>query len=627
MHHFLFCAIHSSRVLTRRWIELPGCWVSPELMRINWFEFHTRANGCFLWSASKAVGLSARALICVFVLLLSLTTVAAAQSGQVESLITRPIAPRGGVLFLPLALEEGAAVRLRDVVLRDGAGRVIDSHLVWIEPDEEAQVESWTTDPRHLRVYSVKDRDTADAPRRAVLLARLPGDGSGELVLGRQRLQPIWQELPSVDYSGRGGQLGLMESPSRPDHRSPFAYWRWVLLADAYGVEPPGVEDYGAFGQLIAEHFAGLWNIGLSRLAGHDGALAGRVRDLLTRICMDEHQAFAAWPADPAAVNQLLGLLLDFDRGMADIAADIDGWVELHEKPMVWIESVSEETVQVAAVNPADRDVVARFSWEGGDVALAEQAIPIAAELPQGRLTRVQLDRPGTIDDDRPDVMLRVEVGRWAEQLMMPPTGIIALPPGLTLPPLQPPLTLARVQMDQPAPVHAERATFVQVRKREGRWEVFLECLRPGDAGGDGGNSGGQRQAPATLEEVRGREGVVLFFGGDGTGEQVSLFIPETGWHRLYAGSNDGTLQIHRQSYADRWYCRVVVPDAWLNLLFEGDLSGIGVLRTHGDSERVQYLPYPAPPWRLTPGTFAVDLTRWEDLPGVVAPASMPAHR
>lgn len=521
-------------------------------------------------------------------------------------------------MMLPLVLEDSQFVQPQDVALRDGSGRIIQSSLLWLETGEAPDVESWTTDPRHIRIRPLEGRESAEGPKRLLLLARLPRDGDGDLYLGEQRLRPVWRDMPEVDYSRRGGQLALIGSPSRPDPRSPFEYWRWVVLADAFDVEPPDTAAYGEQDRLVAEHFADLWSIALARMEEHDAALVARMREVLTRICMDEHHAFAAWPADSASLSRILGLLLDFTRPDEAIAAEASAWLDRHEKPLMWIESATSDRVDLAIVNPAGHMVVARLSWVLDDVARSAEgaAVPLAVQLPEGRLTRVRMERPIDEAGNRLDA-LRVQVGTWAEQFLLGPPRVIAQPPGLSLPPLQPALTLARVQMDQPGAVPGDWATLVQIRKRAGRWEVFLECRRPlpdADSQREGRSSSERHDGP---DQVRGREGVLLFVGDDVRGEaHVQVFIPETGWHQFFRGENDGTMQVHRRSYSDRWYCRIVLPERWLNTLIEGDLSEIGLLRTHRDANGVQYLPYPAPPWRLSPGVFSVDLTQWDDLPG-----------
>ena len=95
---------------------------------------------------------------------------------------------------------------------------------------------------------------------------------------------------------------------------------------------------------------------------------------------------------------------------------------------------------------------------------------------------------------------------------------------------------------------------LAHLRRREGRWEIFFECRRP--AGGAGATA-----APAGRDE----ESITLLLGaGDAGDAAVALIVPEQGAWQVARGADDGTLQVHRRSAADRWLCRLVLPDAWL---------------------------------------------------------------
>ena len=107
---------------------------------------------------------------------------------------------------------------------------------------------------------------------------------------------------------------------------------------------------------------------------------------------------------------------------------------------------------------------------------------------------------------------------------------------------------------------------------------------------------------------MRGHEAITLLLGG--APASVVLAVPETGDYRLFRGSDDGTLEVHRQSYADRWYCRIVVPDRWLGT-DAGELL-IGAIRTHDDSDLMETGPFASLPWRPDPGRAVFDLGAWK---------------
>ena len=580
-------------------LHLPGlCRRSADLCR---------RRALSVLSASYHARLTLVALVLVLVSDAAGLTRPASPNTQSQASQARPLAPRGGVMLLPLGLEPGQTLRPRDHVLRDVEGRRLESQLVWLRRESGMNRESWAGDGQHLRLLPAVAGDVADARQSLLLLARLPEDGDGELRIGDRRLEPTWVDIPARDQSDRGGQLALAASTARPDHESPFEYWRWVLLADQFNVEPPDPAAYGEHGRLVAEHYASLWAIGLSRLAQHDLDLAGRLEEALTRICLDGNHAFAAWPVDPAALSRLLGLLLDMNRPIAVAASDIAGWIDRQERPFFWVASTGQEVVRLSVVNPAAEAVVAQFTWPAVDGAFAEPPVPIAVELPGGRLTSVTLDRPAGTPGDVAEI-LQIRVGQWSQQLAVAPGGLPVTPPGLTLPPAQRALTLARARSGQRAVPPNEYGTLMQIRKRQGRWEAFIECLRPSP------NDVAEDSVPAPDQAAS--RGILLVVKKEpGDEPPVQLVIPETGWHRLLRGENDGTLQIHRQAYADRWYCRVVLPDAWLGALIPGDTTAVGLMRIFPDQRAAQFAPHPAPPWRLQPGTTSLDLTQWSDLP------------
>ncbi len=123
--------------------------------------------------------------------------------------------------------------------------------------------------------------------------------------------------------------------------------------------------------------------------------------------------------------------------------------------------------------------------------------------------------------------------------------------------------------------------------------------------------------------DTRGIEAVTLLVGAAAglQGAPVILTVAEHGPHRLFQGTDDGTLQIHRRSADDRWYCRIVLPEFWevehgglpnkSGPAADGGRIAIGLVRTHGDSDAVETGPDQGVPWRRDPGAVVIDLTRW----------------
>src|SRR5690606_3828299 len=188
------------------------------------------------------------------------------------------------------------------------------------------------------------------------LLARLPHDGTGELQLGRQTLRPIWRDVPWEDplrvaeptmVALQRPMLNRTRAPDRPDPDSPFEYWRWVLLADRLGMSPPPPAG-SAIEQMVAEHFASLWRIGIGRLQWQSRRIAEQCREMLTRTCVDRRQPFAAWITDTAELNTLLGRLLDFSIDDTVMLTEVVTWLDSQQSIMLWPEAAYPDHVRIA---------------------------------------------------------------------------------------------------------------------------------------------------------------------------------------------------------------------------------------------------------------------------------------
>jgi hypothetical protein len=585
--------------------------------------------GSLLYSAASARRLSPSAGLG----LLFLWGIAPAAFGDavhwIQPQATRPIAPRGGILMLPLGAPRPGDNWPGAIPLTFADGSSVDGTIAWIHPrvDDPTEPRRWTDDVAGLAVRPIAPGDDSGAGAGApYLLARLPVDGEGPIELGRPargRLRPLWRNVDrSVGETetpeAPSARLELIGSPDRPDPISPFEYWRWVLLAERLHARPPSTEAYGPVGGLVAEHYADIWRIGLDRLAALSEGVAAACRDRLTRICTDPSPGggdFAAWVMRRDEVDRLLGLLLDPRQPDADLIDEALAWANSQPSLLIWREAASEREVRLSIVNRDFEPIVARLVWQdSGD-------IPLAVELGPGRLTQVRLARPPLAESGRggigtteapPQTDLRLETDEGVVRLAFPRRVTRATPPGAFFPPMRPVLTLAAIESGRQQGIDPSRATFMHVRRLWDRWEVFFECRRASAGAADQPGMSDPLGAFASPFEARGVEAVTLLIGRQGSPDVV-LTVPETGWHRLFAGSNDGTLQVHRRSFSDRWYCRIVLPEAWLPVLKDISPVLIGGARTHGDGRAMETTPATGPPWRQRPGRAALILGAWDD--------------
>jgi hypothetical protein len=251
-------------------------------------------------------------------------------------------------------------------------------------------------------------------------------------------------------------------------------------------------------------------------------------------------------------------------------------------------------------LNRSDEPIVTRFSWSETD------ELPIAVELPPGRVSRVLVDRPLVGPDGVALLEIDSASGRRYSLPVHPPFET-AQPPAAFNVELRPSLTLARLERGELLPAVPERATRAQVRRRAGRWEIFIECRRP-----EATEAAAETRAAAEGWPI-GRDAIVLLLGPEGArdGPGVELIVPEHGRVEMRRGRDDGSLGVHRKSYGDRWYCRIEIPDPWLPVE-EGEPLRIGCVRTFADIRGFQTAPGTTASWRPLAGRRAILLSGWD---------------
>jgi hypothetical protein len=584
----------------------------------------------------------------------------------IHARMTQPVCPRGGILMVPLTADSPGDHWPQTLGLRLASGVTISGSIAWIETSTPRSDRHWTDDPRGLSIRALlRDDDstrleqfTATGP---YLLARLPNDGEGALFLGRQKLEATWRDVPglaSLRFTDDAQPprdrpiMDLAPAPDRPDPVSPFEYWRWTLLAEKMELNPPRPFG-GDLERMAAEHYADLWRIGLDRLASQSPRIAEECRDILTRTCIDrrpralgadetawEHVPFATWIADPVQVSALLAHLLDFGRTDADVLTDVVAWLDEQARVFLWPDAEAVDFVRLTMVTPRTEPVVATFQWSG----VSEP--PTAVQIEPGVLMQVRVDRPpapkaaaiGLPTPPEPPVRtLHIVAGGQQFDVTFGPRIVAAKPPGVFFRALSPPLTLAEVQARAQRTIAPQDETLVQIRRLGGRWEVFFECHRMMNgpdvpdhvSGGDtammragGGMAGAPQGADESLrsyDDLRGIEAVTLVLGPQPDGAEkaapmIWLTIPENAIHRVIRGVNDGTLQVHKRSYSDRWYCRIVLPEAWFSA-GRTNPAFVGCIRSHGDSAQLDTGPNACAPWKPLPSRAAINLEQWDDLP------------
>lgn len=551
----------------------------------------------------------------------------AASVKGIRSTISNPIAVRGGVLLLPLTARKHGANWPSTLKITFSNGNKLDGQIIWIHSDKTTKFRHWTIDPRGVAVRKITSSDDSSLPRTgaAFLAVRLPDDADGQIRLGGQELRPQWHDSPPlIESLGKVNSdaqiLTLQNAPDLPDARSPFEYFRWVLIAQRRGVHPPSPDGLGEINSMVAQHYADLWQLAFTRLSQSSPGVAGACRDLLTQTCLDLEQPFAVWVNNPQELDALLDLLLNQSRSDRDVRNAALAWADSKDLSLMWPQGIVGDHVEIAFANPSFIAQVVQFRW------LDDDSEVVAAELEPRVVTRVNIDRPkarkflrlpnalpGAITnpaDSQPEILF-IETDNLSKKITSRAGVPVATPPGIYFTTLRQPLTLSEARAQLRYVVTQNQKTTIQLRRLDNRWELLLECWRKQEPT----NNVDISQA-LNPEEVRGCEAMTIYIGAtqfDG-GPSVILTVPEEGWHRLFAGSNDGTLQIHRQSYVDRWICRLVLPDTWM----VGEIPGrikLGFVRTHSNTQMIELGPNTAVPWQPDPGRIEIDISHWNDLP------------
>jgi len=527
-----------------------------------------------------------------------------------------PIAPRGGVMMLELGaqLHGPGWPQALDVEFADGG--LAAGTVVWLHRPGPSPELHWTTPAEGFAVRLIEPADDSSTGLgRPLLLIDVPNDATGTMRLLGRSLFPQYIDLPPADWGNQ--VLSHHLAHDRPDPESPFEHWRWVLLANRFNMQAPdpvGTEVE----QRVARYHADLWRIGVGRLASVDEHAATECVDLLTATCMDHETSVAAWITDAGDIRDLLAMLLDPARSDAQVADDARAWAVAQEPLFFWVERDRGPQVSLAMVNPTRQDRLVTFRWVYGDRALDAAEIPIMVELAPERVTHVAIDRAEPADlgaQGLREPQLLIESGDFSRRFQLRPRVQPVAPPGLKFGVLFTTMTLAHVRScETPAPGSAS-ATTAEIRRRDGRWEVFFTCFRPDGAPAHLTPESNPLGLVGSWDALPGNEAVTLLIGAEDAPRAV-ISVPETGRSRVWVGDAESDrLVVKQKSYSDRWFCQIALPDSWVGFPLE-DTCLIGLVRTHEGHALMETGPNPAIPWRIDPGRVEVDLRAWLDLPG-----------
>lgn len=383
---------------------------------------------------------------------------------------------------------------------------------------------AWTGLFSPLRVVPAPESASDRAGLRGVLLLTPDEDYSGSFLLGEQMVAPRWRP-PAPRQQGE--VLPDRVGPDWPPLDDPADWWRWALIADSMGAIAPDPQG-DARSTLIARNIASLWRSGLDRIARESPGTADELRDLLVARCVNEQGVrVAAWITDSDELNSILGLLLDLDRSVELTVRSLLFYLDARFPILAWSMSSPGSRSYVTLANPTDAEQVLRIQW------VEDDPVPVAAIIPPGRIIDVVVDRPEerSATNRRPSastntLVLSTTTG-LESRLQLPPERLQARPPGLQFGPFLVPMNLGQGWTGSLLPQASGWSTSALLRKRRGRWELFIECLV-----GSGSISAEDRieihlgplNAPVRLIRVA-SDGRLAFSPGSGTlrGAEVSI--------------------------------------------------------------------------------------------------------
>ncbi len=518
---------------------------------------------------------------------------------------TSPIVPKGGVLLVQLLSENPGNdwPSIIDVTLENG--QVISGHIGWIEQNSNAT--HWAKNNFRIRPIDSTDDTAAIHPRDTitgpVLLVELPSNAQGLIHFGGDALDPTWVDLPTefpvLDITSINitQTQQVIDSDALPEW-NPLEYWRWTLVASRNGVAAPKPSIESEVARLASLQGAQLWLVGFDRLARCSRGVAAACRDLLTNTANDMGNSFACWTMHSEQLNSLLSIMVDPTISSRQRTTRALRWTEEQLPFIQWLENVYGNTVSVATANPTLESQIAVLRWH------VENDIPLVVEIPSKDTARVNVERLPVIDSslfgpatiESQIEWLELQIGKQTFSLPIVPQKVVARPPYVALQELHPLWNLQQLQLQNPSQAKDEQTT-VQLRKLLGKWELYIEC--------NGRSTGAQlTNGMVDLQHLQGFEALTILHP-ESSGIVV---IPPEG--NPVQNNISEEMRIHRCAYENKWAVRVEIPEEWI----AHDSISFSVIRSHGDSDRIETGPLPCVPWNINPKPIVIDLTQWDEV-------------
>ncbi len=540
---------------------------------------------------SDAAGCGSGRRIAAFCVVAAIFAVCDAAVAEIRIALLPSIAIRGGDLIVPLVSDDGQDRWPVTMPVRIGERR-LDAEIAWIVPRAVEQP-VWTTPSTPVSVVATPK----DGPRPAgnpIAIVRVPSDADGDIELLDTVWSPVWirSDPPFDPGAAVASSLGTDADPMLDD---PMDWFRWAIRADLESAQPPSPVRVGPLGRRVAVAIAAEWRAGLERVAGESPGVAREIAERLVATVVDPRRPLgdrlvAAWPTDPRGLAGLRSILLDPERTPIEAARAGLAWFEARPPFLAWVLRPGGERVVLEIVNPTPGEVVTLASWT--DAGLTQALV-----LPPRSLSRHEIDRPRFGSGaPPPSEELQLESSGRRQRLLLGSRAISVRPPGASFGTLGLPRTLAAMAGDFVEVPPTEAGTTGLLRRRDGRWEIFIEARCPGLPADEDRITltFGQEERPVAVLEVR----------ADGTA-------------RVASGFDDGSLEVRTHRIDGRWRAEIVVPEPWL-------MGAIGRVRTGavmigleriGPGGFITFAGPPPPAWRREIPVLGFALGDWGEAP------------
>lgn len=496
---------------------------------------------------------------------------------------------KGSDLLLPLLSSEVGGAWPETIGVSVGSKRLRAS-IVWLVPRWPVEAE-WVGSDAPVWVERHALGRSQSLPGQPMLLVPIPWDASGVFrALGGEWAMEWVDPPPPLT----GEEMSAVVSDHVPLLDDPFEYFRWVLKAETIGARPP-VFQGSSDARRVALSEAMRWRVALARTMQTSRGIAAEVRERLLATVRDgtrprEEESIAGWLTghqDLAVLRSILLQPLSIDQ--TAVARAGLAWLEAQPQFTAWFDSVAGERVTVALLNPLPVEALITAQWH-------LDAAPTGLLCPALSLSRHVLERPSALagrSASGNETLLLATTRGAPRRLEAGPGSMPVRPPGALLGPMMMPLTLAAANGGFRDAPPAAYSTHAIVRRRFGRWEVFLECRWPQGGGDDW----------------------VLLQLGAATQPIALLEVTSEGSWRVRRGGEERSLKVSVKSFADRWRCEIVLPEQWLVRAIEADSGGLirlGIRRNAPGGIR-QFLGLAPPAWQSTIRELGFDLGAWGD--------------